>query len=573
MKSYYSSIKQYYWIVLVCALLASIVGFYISRSEPTSFRASSKLLVEAGVLGTGATSLNAYVDPSKSLAEANNYAAEIPTHNVMNFVYNTTPEISQRGYTADYLVANVTATSSTLDATITVTASSPVPQDSFFLADSFTAGFETYIQQQNQQRIDTLRTSLQQQISHYQNLNNSIEKTILTMGAVNIADPRYGVYTDDRDENYRTIDTLQGQLALLPAVIKGDVSVVQKATDEDVTSSGKATSTIATTGSVGILLGALIMLLIIVLDNPLRSNEQVKEKLGLAFLGDISESKELVDSSVQYTETTVHEITDICVNLSLTGVLPAEQSTERGTTLLVTSAQTAEGKTMMVAGLARIIARSGNSVLVVEGNLHQPATHLAFNTKTNGLGLGDLLQGASEEQINAAVQQTNTPNVWLLPGGSTTNTSTLVLKQKFPQIVKHLRKKVDFIIIDGPAVLNGADATILASMVDGVVLVVDARYSKLPMLLRAKEILYSLTHTATGVVINHVPPKRSHRYYAAVFPKDTHVKLKEPTKLLIGNETTRGSENSKTSFHYPIIPSSPAKVSIPSSSSKNGIFS
>ena len=88
MKSYYPSIKQYYWIVLVCALLASVVGFYISRSESTSFRASSKLLVEAGVLGTGATSLNAYVDPSKSLAEANNYAAEIPTHNVMNFVYH-----------------------------------------------------------------------------------------------------------------------------------------------------------------------------------------------------------------------------------------------------------------------------------------------------------------------------------------------------------------------------------------------------------------------------------------------------------------------------------------------------
>lgn len=579
MKGYYSSIKQYYWIVLVCALLASAVGFFITKSEPTSFRASSILLVEAGALGTGATSLNTYVDPAKSVTEATNYAAEIQTHKVMDFVYSTTPEISHRGYTANYLLANVTATPSTLAATITVTASSPVSQDSLFLANSVTTGFETYIQQQNQQRIGTLRTSLLQQISKYQKLNNALEKTILTMGAVNIADPRYGVYTDDRNENYRTIDTLQSQLALLPETVKGDVSVVQKATDRDVTSSGKAASTIAAAGGIGILLGAIVILLIIALDNPLRGDEQVKEKLGLAYLGSISESKEFVDAPKMYTDTTTHEITDICVNLSLTGVLPAEQRTSQGATLLVTSAQTAEGKTTIAAGLARMLARSGSSVLVVEGNLHQPAAHIAFNTEMNVLGLSDLLQGASEEQINAAVQQTNTPNVWLLPRGKLTNASALLLKQKFPHILRHLRKRVDFIIIDGPAVLSGADATVLASMADGVVLVVDARHSKLPVLLRAKEVLYSLSHISTGVVINHILSKRSGRYYASAFPKDNSVTLKELTQQATSNGTNRDDADSKARFEYPIMPLAPSspgisdRLNIPSSNTKNSIFS
>ena len=580
MKSYYLSIKQYSWIVLVCTLLASAVGFYISRSELTSFRASSILLVEAGALGTGATSLNAYVDPGKSLTEATNYAAEIQTQTVMDYVYNTNPGIRQRGYTVDYLRANVTATPSTLAATVTVTASSPVSQDSLYIVNSVTGGFETYIQQQNQQRIDTLRTSLQQQISQYQKLNNNLEKMILTMGAVNTADPRYGAYTDDRDENYRTIDTLQSQLALLPPVVKGDISVIQKATNSDVTSSGKATSTIAAAGGVGILLGIIVMLLVLTLENPLRSDEQVKEKLGLAYLGKISENKEFVDSPITYTEAIVHEITDICVNLSLTEILPVGQRLTSGIALLVTSAQTAEGKTTTAVGLARIMARSGNRVLVIEGNLHRPTAHIAFNVETSGVGLSDLLQGASEEQVNSAIQKTNTPNVWLLPGGNLTGASALSLKQKFPQILKHLRQRIDYIIIDGPAILNGADATVLASMVDGVVLVVDARHTKLPILLRAKETLYSLTHTTMGVVFNHTLSSRVSNYYASAFPKSHEGMQKASPQQAVSSGTGSAIADGQTKLDYPVTPlgrssfSTPNKFNIPSSNNtKDGIFS
>src|SRR6266516_3677831 len=96
------------------------------------------------------------------------------------------------------------------------------------------------------------------------------------------------------------------------------------------------------------------------------------------------------------------------------------------------------------------------------------------------------------------------PLVWLLPGGTAMDDSTLLLEQRMPAILAQLRRKSDLIIIDGPALLSGAEASLLASMSDGVAMVVDATHDKIALLLRAKAILRSLTHTPLGVILNRL---------------------------------------------------------------------
>ena len=94
----------------------------------------------------------------------------------------------------------------------------------------------------------------------------------------------------------------------------------------------------------------------------------------------------------------------------------------------------------------------------------------------------------------------------------------LSIEQKLPGILRHLRSKTDLVIIDGPALLSGADASVLATMADGVALVVDAKHEKLPLLLRSRELLQSLTHKPAGVVMNNLVRQRNNVYYATPYP-------------------------------------------------------
>ncbi len=517
MKRYFSSIKQYLWIPFVCMLIAALGGFVLAKAQPTVYQVSSIMLVDVGAPGTtfsatGASSPSA----AGSLTTAANYSIEIQTRSVMQFVYQSDPKIAQRGYTADDLLADVVPVASTTSPTITITAISTSPRDGVLLANDVANGFQNYVQTQLQQHLDTLRGNLQSQITLLQAQNNKLEGQIQALN--NPTDPRTATWTTDRNDIIHNLDALQSQLQSLPTTIHSDVFTVQQAELTDAQSGAKTSNVIAATAGVGLLLGLVIMLLLIFLDSRLRSEEQVKEKLGLAYLGGITSNKKLGQAPMSVKGTIVQDLVDIWANLHLTGVLENGLRAPHGAVLLITSPHSSEGKTTLTAAFSATIARGGGSVVVVDGNIRQPSTHLAFGIKPAGMGLSGLLRGTAQENVGDAVIRSNVPGVWLLPGGVAVEESAFLIEQKMPGILAQLRQKTDLVIIDGPALLNGSDASLLASMADGVALVVDVRHDKLPQLLRTKELLLSLTHTPAGVLMNRLSRRGRNHYYASVFP-------------------------------------------------------
>jgi len=475
------------------------------------------MIVSAGASGNPFTSSQASYD---SLAAAENYAVVLTTRSVMDYVYNSDPQIKERGYAVDDLLTTVSATASTTTSTITITATATNPDDAVLLANDVAKGFQAYIQMQIQQQVDAVRSGLQSQIASYNQDKALWEKKIEAIN--NNSDPRVGLYQNNVQDDIRTIDLLQQQILQLPSVVTSNVVVIQLASAEDVTSPTKRSLIIAVAGAVGLTIGITIMLLMIFLDDRLRSEEQVKEKLGFAYLGSISNNRQIAANLTQPTGSMKQEFIDVYANLRLTGVLAGQWRAPQGAVLLVTSAQAAEGKTLVATALATATARGGNSVVVVDCSLRQPSTHLAFGMSSTGPGLSGLLRTTGGSIVDAAVQRSNIPGVWLLPAGAPMDDPTLLLEHELPAILAQLRKKVDLIIIDAPSLLSGADASLMATMADGVVFVVDSRHSKLPMLLRAKEILVSWTHKPTGVVLNRFPSRRYNRYYVAtLYPSGT----------------------------------------------------
>jgi len=131
-----------------------------------------------------------------------------------------------------------------------------------------------------------------------------------------------------------------------------------------------------------------------------------------------------------------------------------------------------------------------------------------------------------------------------------------------------LRKKTDWIIIDGPPLLSSAEASLLASMSDGVALVVDSRHDKVAVLLRAKAILRSLTDTPIGVVMNRLSRRRRNPYFAVAFAEDAAFDAAAPgpkyTRHGATHGDTRGNGHNGTNGQRP-----EPVVAAPSPSSPN----
>lgn len=533
MKHYFASIKQYSWIVLVCFILSLAGGYYISKHESAAYSVNSVFAVTGySQGGTSSTS------PNDLLTVATNYAAEVPTTTIMTYVVQNHPEITSHGYTANDLTLDVVAAPSTTTATVTLTATTSKPADAVMLANDVADGFSAYILSQAQTQLTAQRQDLQNQYTTFKTDSDNLAKQILGYPST---DPHIALLTAQRTNDLSAMSDLQKQIAALPNSAPNFVQVVQHAALADVAAASKSSLVIAATVGLGLILGILVMLLVIFLDKRLRSEEQVKEKLGMAYVGGISTSSDLKSRTIKLAGSTAHEYADVLANLRLTGVLTGQMQVPNGSILLITSPQAAEGKTTMAAGLAMIAARGGQSVAVVDGNLNQPGTHLALGMSAAGLGLNGLLKGGGS--LDDAVVRSNIPNVWLLPVVAPLDASAVVLEQKMPAILAQLRKRVDLVIIDAPSLLAGADASVLASLADGVALVIDARHEKLPAIKRARDVLSGLTSIPAGLLVNHKFPRsrKKNQYYAASMPSPSTPEQWVPASVL--HAYGRGEKN------------------------------
>jgi capsular exopolysaccharide synthesis family protein len=180
-------------------------------------------------------------------------------------------------------------------------------------------------------------------------------------------------------------------------------------------------------------------------------------------------------------------------------------------TLLVTSAIPAEGKSTIVANLAATVGKSGRSVLVIDADLLLPTLHKIFEVP-NEIGLSHVLAG--ELNLNEAIQETKAPGVWLLTSGiKTINRAELLESPSMRSVLEEAERQFDVVIIDSPALLAVTDGVILASAVDGVVMVVRRAQTHEAALKAALQLLKAANPKLIGVVVNRVKQNANYQYY------------------------------------------------------------
>jgi capsular exopolysaccharide synthesis family protein len=187
----------------------------------------------------------------------------------------------------------------------------------------------------------------------------------------------------------------------------------------------------------------------------------------------------------------------------------------RGKLILVTSAGTGDGKTTTAANLAVALGLAGHIVVLVDADLRRPALHRLLESD-NSIGLANLLLSDSVP-MEQAVRMTPYERVRLAASGPLPpNPAELLGSARMGPLLARLREDSEFVIVDTPPVLGVTDATVLAQFADAIVLVAKAGRTRTTDLRAAVEDLAKSGTPIAGVVLNADSAANARRYYGAV---------------------------------------------------------
>ena len=168
-------------------------------------------------------------------------------------------------------------------------------------------------------------------------------------------------------------------------------------------------------------------------------------------------------------------------------------------TILVTSALAAEGKTFVSSNLAHAIIRQPDRrALIIDADLRCSRLHVPLGAPS-APGLTEYLRGEADE--TAVIQHGREGNLCLIPGGcEVTNPSELLANGRLKALLNRVAPLFDWVILDSPPCLPVADASVLAEMCDGVLLVIRAASTPVEIAQRACQELQG--RNVVGVVLN-----------------------------------------------------------------------
>ncbi|WP_104091164.1 polysaccharide biosynthesis tyrosine autokinase [Arthrobacter sp. GMC3] len=213
--------------------------------------------------------------------------------------------------------------------------------------------------------------------------------------------------------------------------------------------------------------------------------------------------------------------------------------------MAITSAIPSEGKTLSSLNLALVMAESKERVLLIDADLRRPriADSIGFE---GTIGLTTVLVG--DVSFENAKQRFGTTTLDILTAGATPpNPAELLGSTPMQNLIEKAKLEYDIVIIDTAPVLAVADVTVIAPLVDSIVLVVDSTKLRQAQLEQASEALGTAGAHVAGIILNRIKPSKLHDvYYRDFTGKPSHSKGKSrvtaDSMATAGTRGTRGKE-------------------------------
>lgn len=334
-------------------------------------------------------------------------------------------------------------------------------------------------------------------------------------------------------------------------------SVIDPAVVPSTPTSPRPANNLALGALLGMLLGFGQALLRSLLDTRLRSAEDIAELTDAPVL-----------ASIGHVDTTAGRVVDpdghhwahgeayrrLRTNVGFVGL-----GGERRPSMVVTSAVASEGKTETVVNLARVLARAGDSVLLIDADLrrHSVAARMGLDSQ---LGLSDVLTGrGSLKDLTIELDS----HLSVLPAGTVPpNPSELLGSEAMAHLLATVERQYDYILFDTPPLLPVTDAVVLAAQTGGAIVVARSGVVRRPQLETALDLLEAGSVTLLGFVLNDVPASRTGGYggYGGYYHSHEAAKTSGATATMVADA---GSPSRTTTSSVADAGATPARMSRP----------
>jgi succinoglycan biosynthesis transport protein ExoP len=291
----------------------------------------------------------------------------------------------------------------------------------------------------------------------------------------------------------------------------------------------------------GLVIGVVFTFVAETLDTSIGTIEDVENLLGVPVLGLIpimgSDERDLkyvtkdgIEKSGSRFLITHYEPKSLVAEAfwSLRANLQFVGKEKQGKSFLVTSSFVQEGKTFNVVHIALSMAQAGEKVLLVETDLRKPTLHMTFGLAREP-GMTDYVLGnyywkevvntitdvmLGEFDIEDILKIRGLDNLHIITAGANPLSASEILRSaRFREFLKEAYEEYDFIFFDAPPIMPVADATEIAPIMDGVILVYKAGKIGRGVLRRAKMSLDAVNAKVIGVVLNNVRPEVGPDYF------------------------------------------------------------
>ena len=512
LRDYLSVLWRRKWIIVLVVVVATASAFYFSYRQTKLYEASADLIYEKPLDISNPLTGQVYTDPNERALELRSVGSVLASPDMESRAKAVLKEkgvavtgIEVSAAPVQDATAGSTATSGNV---VRITATSPYPERAAAAANAYAAAYISWRKERTQLQITTGIDALRKELAGFE-------------GAAK------------QSTEYLVLAQRLQDLKLLEATATGNFRVLVPATVPETPVSPKPLRSAILGFGVGLFAAIGLAFLLEQFDTRLRHADEAARILRLPILGRIPRiSKRLLGESavVALSHPDGHPAEAfrlLRTNLEFMRVDDDVKS------LLVTSSVQGEGKSVCVANLAVTLAMGGKKVFIVDADLRRPRQQAYFgldNRKgvstvvTGQTTLDDALQkvyldpvtGANDVDFKTWARGSESlSRVYVLTSGPLPpNPGEIVSSKRFAALIETLAEEADVVIVDSPAMLAVGDTPALASMVDGLVFLVDMHVAKRPILQQAADQLVRLPCRILGIVLR-VDGARSGAYYSS----------------------------------------------------------
>jgi capsular exopolysaccharide synthesis family protein len=288
-----------------------------------------------------------------------------------------------------------------------------------------------------------------------------------------------------------------------------DARVIQKATVPSEPSFPNKTMIMSVSLAGSAVLGFLLALVLERLDNGFRTGAEIERLLRLANLAVVPllpRTQRVADRVVQKPLSAYSEsIRSLYAALQLSNVDRPPK------VVVVTSSVPNEGKTSIAVGLGRLAAKSGQRVILVDGDLRHPSVGAQFSPRAPEAGLVEVITGKQDLEL-VVHRDPISPLEFLPVTAPPSNPADILASQRMKNMIDILRHNYDLVIIDAAPVLPVSDTRLLSRLADKVIYVVHWDCTPREAVVGGVKLLRDAHADIAGVVLNMADMRRHALY-------------------------------------------------------------